>query len=96
MTKLPHTDYYLTIGRARNSKWHREWENNTSKLHYIKPHIKEWENAHNSCRQYKVKSSRIRIGHTRLSHGHMSKNNQQPICGNAAYRNQSLTIKNCL
>ena len=33
-TKLPYTDYYLTIRRARNSEWQREWENSTSKLHY--------------------------------------------------------------
>ena len=43
MTKRrqPYTDYYLTIRRARNSKWQREWENNSSKLHCIKPHIEE-------------------------------------------------------
>ena len=67
-TSLPYTDYYQTIRRARNSEWQREWENNTSKLHYIKPRIEEWESAHNSNRQYEVKLSRIRIGHTRLTH----------------------------
>ena len=25
ITRLPYTDYYLTIKRARNSKWQREW-----------------------------------------------------------------------
>ena len=34
-TRLPHIDYYLIMRRARNSKWQREWENNTSKLQYI-------------------------------------------------------------
>ena len=29
--------------------------------------IEEWETAHNSNRQYEVKLSRIRIGHTRLT-----------------------------
>ena len=58
------------------------------KLHYIE----EWESAHNSCRQYEVKLSRIPIGHTRLTHGHlMLRNNLQPTCGN-----QSLRIKHCL
>ena len=36
-TRINHTYYYLTIRRARQ----REWENNTSKLHYIKPRIEE-------------------------------------------------------
>ena len=75
-TKLPPTDYFLTIRKAKNSEWQREWENIIIKLHYIKPCIKEWKGAHNSCRQYKVKLSRIHIGHIRLNHGHMmSRNN---------------------
>ena len=89
MTRLHHTDYYLTIRKA--------WENSASMLYYIKPPIEMYESAHNSCRQYDVKLSRIRIGHTRLTHGHlMSKKKQQPICGNAAHENQRLTIKHCL
>ena len=30
-TKLPHTDYYLTMWRARNSEWQGEWEKNTTR-----------------------------------------------------------------
>ena len=53
-------------------------KNNTSKVHYTKPHIKEWESVHDSCRQYEFKLSRICIRHIRLKHGHlMSRNNQQ-------------------
>ena len=40
-TRPTYTNYYLTIRRARNS----EWQNSTSKLHYTKPHIEEWESA---------------------------------------------------
>ena len=46
-TRLPQTNYCLTIRSARNFQWKKKWENNTSKLHYIKPRI---ESAHNSCR----------------------------------------------
>ena len=94
-TRLLHTEYYLTIRRARNS-WVAKG-NSTSKLHYIKPFIKEWESAYNSCRQYRVKLSKIHIGHTRITHGHlMSRNEQPPTCKNAACGNQRLTIKHCL
>ena len=41
LTRLPYTDYYLTIRKARNSEWQRELENRTSKLDYIKPQIEE-------------------------------------------------------
>ena len=49
--RLPYTDYYQTIRRARNSKWQKEWENSNSKLKQIKPRIEEWKSAHSSCRQ---------------------------------------------
>ena len=93
-TRLPYTEYYLTIMKARNSEWQRERKkNNISKLHYIKPHIEEWESAYISYRQYEVKL----IGHTRLTYKHfMSRNNQQPKCRNAVCRDQILTIKLCI
>ena len=92
-----YTDYYLTIRRARNSKWQREWENGISKLHYIKQRVKERESAYNSCRQHEVKLSRIRFGHTKLTHGYlMSRNEQQPTSWNAACGDPKLAIKNCL
>ena len=31
--RLSYTDYYLTIKRAINSEWQREWENSTSTMH---------------------------------------------------------------
>ena len=44
-TRLLYTDYYMTIRRARNSKWPNEWENSNSKLHYIKLCFVEWEST---------------------------------------------------
>ena len=35
MPKFYHIDYYLTNRRTRKFKWQREWENGTSKLHFI-------------------------------------------------------------
>ena len=40
-TRLPHIDYYLLIRKTRKFDWQREWENNTSTLHYIKTRIEE-------------------------------------------------------
>ena len=65
--RLPHTDYYLNKRRTRYS----EWQNSTSKLHYVKSRIEEWESVYNSCRKYEVKLSSIRIGHTRLTHAYL-------------------------
>ena len=95
--RVPYIDYYFIIRRAINFEWQREWENSSSKLHYIKPSIEEWESAHYSFRQHEVKLSRIRIGHIRIAHGFlMTRNEQQPTCLNVACRNQTLTNKHCL
>ena len=46
------------------------------------------------CRQYEIKLSRLRIGHTRLTHGYLIiRNDQQATCLNVACKNQTLTIK---
>ena len=96
MPRLPYTYYYLTIRRARNIEWQRELGNSTRKLNYVKPRIEKWESAHNRCRQYEVRLSRFCIGHIRLNHWYlMSRNDQQPTCTNATYRNQRLIIKYC-
>ena len=40
-----------------------------------------------------MKLSRLCIGHTRLTHGHLlTRNDLQPTCTNAACRNQTLTV----
>ena len=67
-TRLPYEDYYLTIKRARNSEWQKEWENINSLLNYIKSCIEQWESAHNICRLHDVTLNRLRIGHTRLTY----------------------------
>ena len=45
----------MTIERARNSEWQREWEDSTGGLHNIGPRIEEWEGAYGSCEQCEVK-----------------------------------------
>ena len=96
-TRLPYTKYCLTIWRAKNSEWQREWKNSISKLKYVKPRKEERESVHSCCRQYEVKLSKLHLGHTRLTHGHlMSRDYQQPACRNTGCGNQTITVKHCL
>ena len=93
-SRLPYTEYCPIIWMIRNFEWQREWENSTSQIHYIKLCIEEWESAHNSCRKYKVKLSRLCFGHSGLIHGHLlSRNDQQPACRNVKSENQRLASK---
>ena len=76
---LIHTTTWLE-GGIESSNDKGSVENSTSKLHYIKSCIEKLEFGHNSCRLFEVKLSRLLIGYTRLTHGHLIKKNQQPIC----------------
>ena len=40
-----------------------------NKLHSIKPGIARWKSSHNAVRSYEVLLNRLRIGHTRFTHG---------------------------
>ena len=75
------------IRRAKISEWKRKWGKQKTTLH------QKWDSANNSCRHCEVKLSRLCIGHTRLTHGHlMLRKNQQPICTKAVCGNQTLEI----
>ena len=84
MQRLPHTDYYLTIRRAKNSsgKGNRKI---AQENYNIKWRIEEREsvavdNVRRDC-----------IGHTRLTHGHLMARNVKKT----THGNQRLTIKYC-
>ena len=44
--KIPSTDHFPAIKKARNSEWQRKWDMSTSKLHNIKPNNEESESSH--------------------------------------------------
>ena len=71
----------------------KKWENSTSILQYIKPHIEKY----NRCRIYEVKLNRLHIGHTRLTHGHLIlRNDQQSECKKPEIDNKTLLLAKTL
>ena len=74
---------------SKTNKWPRQLETNIGKI--VRYTSNPVSSDHNSCRQNEVKLSRLRVGHTRLTYGHLMSNNAQPTC-----RNLKLTIKYCL
>ena len=78
-TKVPHRDYHLPIKRNIMKQWQLRWDhiddnvpngNQGNKLRNIKPFVKPWPSIPGGNRRYEVKITRLRIGHTRLTHGH--------------------------
>ena len=91
-TRLSYTDYYLTIRRAKNSEWQREWESVLA--YYTTLNLTFNRGKVSTAVLGSIRSSMLYIGHIRLAHSHfMSGNDQHSTCRNTACRNQRLSIK---
>ena len=78
--KLPCTDFKPFINRYILSKWQLSWDRATfNKLHEIKPVLGK-NNIYRSLRREEVVLTRLRIGHTRLTHSYLLKREDQPFC----------------
>ena len=81
--------FYLFIKRgikpnvfSTSSKfWQQQWSNNIhNKLFQIQPTFGEWRPASRKSRREQVVISRLRNGHTRLTHPFILKQEPQPQC----------------
>ena len=82
--KVPYTDFKEKIFRFSKEKWQERWSSLQSnlKLKIIKPHIGKWEQI-NSNRRVSIVLTRLRIGHTHLTHSFLLKSGddrQVPYC----------------
>ena len=91
---LPYADYYPAIDKILKTNWQREWQNETqNKLFQIKSTVAKWSSSLNKNRQWEVILARLRMGHTRLTHGHLMEGRAAPIC---AHCNVQVTVKHIL
>ena len=78
--KLPCTYFKPFINRYILSKWQLSWDRATfNKLHEIKPVLGK-NTIYRSLRREEVVLTRLRIGHTRLTHSYLLKRDDQPFC----------------
>ena len=79
--RFPDTHLKPKINKFLHEKWQQCWNNNIhNKLLKIKPILGEWRRAFRRLRREQVIISRLRIGHTRLTHSFILKQEQQPQC----------------
>ena len=91
--KLPCTDFKPFLNRYILSKWQLSWDTATfNKLHEIKPVLGK-NNIYWSLRREEVVLTRLRIGHTRLTHSYLLKREDQPFCISC---NEPFTVKHFL
>ena len=94
---VPVEDYLSYTKQLIKEKWQNEWSelNNNNKLREIKDTTKPWISSSQNNRRNEVILTRLRIGHSKLTHGHLmcTPHNSAPMCEQC---NTQLTIKHIL
>ena len=78
---LPVEDYLAYVKQITVNKWQNEWSEftNSNKLKEIKDTTQSWSSSSQIIRRNEVVLTRLRIGHTRLTHGHLMCNPHNPV-----------------
>ena len=80
-SRIPYTDLQPTINKFLLTKWQQRWNNNIhNKLLQIQLTLGEWRPALRKSRRQQVIISWLYIGHTRLIHSFILKQEQQLQC----------------
>ena len=91
--QLPHVDLKPKIRSYVNSLWKDEWSQETdNKLKEVKPELHPRRRCCNSRRE-DVKMTRLRIGHSALTHRHLLAGEAAPRCSEC---NDVLTVRHVL
>ena len=80
-SRIPYTDPKLTIDKFLLKKWQQRWNNNIPNKHFqIQPTLEEWRPALRKSRRELAIIFQLRIGHKRLTHSFILKQEPQPQC----------------
>ena len=90
---IPYTDLIPEVKSYVKDLWQRWWDGSTDYLSMIKPDIGRTDHNTNLTRKEQVVLCRIRIGHTRLTHSYLMKNEEPPRCSFCKVR---LTVQHIL
>jgi len=77
---VPHRDYYPHIRKTIFDRWQQEWANTNpvNKLRSFRNNIDIWPSSNQRVRRNEVILTRLRLGHTRLTHGHLMRGEPIP------------------
>ena len=91
---VPPNDYIPAVIKAMKEKWQRTWNavDEGNKLKKIKAQVDEWKSSSNENRRIEVIMTRLRIGHTNLTHAYLMSmpHGPIPVCERCGAR-QSIT-----
>ena len=81
--QIPTTDFKPTIKTEVRKQWERAWSSirsDQNKLRAIKDTTKDWNPCYPGRRRLGIIMTRLRIGHTRLTHGYLIKRRRTNEC----------------
>ena len=91
---LPATDLKRKINKFITNKWQTSWDAETdNQLQKIQPNVKAPRKRECKCRMDERIMSRLRMGHTRLTHSFLMKREPRPLCNRCQ---KHLTVKHFL
>jgi hypothetical protein len=74
-------DFSTALRQSVLAKWQRDWDCTLdNKLREVKLVVHAWRSSSRPVRRDEVVVARLRIGHTRLIHGHLLSGNPPPVC----------------
>ena len=94
--RIPHTDFCSILKLKVRNAWKQSWLNippANNKLRRIKEDVQDWGLCFPKQRRLEVVLCRLRIGHTKLTHGHLMQGrptNECETCG------QRLTLEHAI
>ena len=78
---VPYTDLKPYIKSFIKSKWQRDWDGCIeNKLHAIQPLLGVWPGGSRASRREEIVLTRLRLGHTYLTHKHLLSGDPAPLC----------------
>ena len=86
------SDLICVLKKSINERWQQKWNNSNAKLKKVKPTINNILPLP-PTRRDQVKISRLRLGHTRLTHGHLLAKENQPLC---EFCHENITVEHVL
>nr|CAH7732038.1 unnamed protein product [Callosobruchus chinensis] len=79
LLKVPASDIKVSIREKVIAHWNNEWLNKASKLRELKSSLSPWQTV-TASRKHQVIVTRLRLGHTRLTHGYLFDGTSAPTC----------------
>ena len=78
---IPHTDMKRQVREAISKRWQEKWnslDREGRKLREIKQDVRRWKSSQNKSRRIETTLSRLRIGHTNITHSYLMQSQANP------------------